>query len=198
MPLCICPRKVFVWEGSLFEPSSPWFEKGRLFQKPLNIKFCILIFYIGIKHLLLVFSHQKRCAQTAIFNANVIWICWIRMCWGYIWSESDICSIWTVRHLSRLQKECFGRPKSSLFGGVRGVSVRVCSPPGNPSSKNIHKREKGELYKQPFVQGFRNKNMESLQHWPWKTKTVDKVRCTKRIGAADDGGQALPRPEGRY
>jgi len=31
---------------------------------------------------------------------------------------------------------------SSLFGGVRGVSVRVCSPPGDPSSKNIHKREK--------------------------------------------------------
>ena len=60
---------------------------------------------------------------------------------GYIWSESDVCSIWTIRHLSRLQKECFGRPKSNLFGGVRGVRLRVCIPPGDPSSKNIHKRK---------------------------------------------------------
>ena len=78
------------------------------------------------------------------------------------------------------------------------MSVKVCSPPGDPPSKNIHKWEKGELYKQRLVLRWRNKNIESLQRWPWETNTVDKVRWTKRMRAGDDGGQALHQPEGQF
>ena len=40
--------------------------------------------------------------------------------------------------------------------------------------------------------------MESLQHWPWETNTVDKVDVPKESElSAGDGGQALHRPEGQ-
>jgi len=65
------------------------------------------------------------------------------------------------------------------FGGVHGVSVRVCSPPGDPSSKNIHKWEKVSyisnlLYSDDGIRTWKAYNTGPGKLIPWTKFDVPK------------------------
>ena len=62
----------------------------------------------------------------------------------------------------------FWKAHVQSFRGIRGVSVRVCSPPGDPSSKNIHKREKVSYTSNLLYSDFRIRTWKAYDIGPGK------------------------------
>lgn len=92
---------------------------------------------------------------------------------------------------SRLLLDCCTDERS--YGVFQRVVRRKCE--GVQSSQcSIHQEfqvGESELCQQPLLRPGRDKNVESLRHWPWKKYSLDKFRCPWTIGTADDGDQTL-------
>ena len=100
-------------------------------------------------------------------------------------AHGEISEFWT-RHW-----DCCTDERS--YGVFQRVVRRKCE--GVQSSQcSIHQEfqvGESELSQQPLLRPGRDKNVESLRHWPWKKYSLDKFWCPWTIGTADDGDQTL-------